>query len=49
MKAMQKTYVIHERSVLDIKNFIVHLMKVRGLLSVQFESLDEEILKDGLW
>lgn len=46
---MKKTYVIHERNVRDIENFIIHLSQVRGLLTVQFESVEEEILKSCLW
>uniref|UniRef100_A0A0M3J9H4 RYDR_ITPR domain-containing protein n=1 Tax=Anisakis simplex TaxID=6269 RepID=A0A0M3J9H4_ANISI len=49
MKAMSKTYVLHERNVNDVQNFIEYLMQVRELLQVQFESTEEAVLKRGLW
>lgn len=49
MKAMNKTYVLHERNVQDIEDFIIYLNEVRSLLHVQFESTEEAILKRGLW
>lgn len=49
MNATQKTYVIHKRNVKDIENFIVHLSQIRILLTVQFENVEEEILKNALW
>ena len=47
--AMEKTYVLHERNVLDVKDFIVYLTQIRELLTVQFEHVEEAILKRGLW
>ncbi|KHN75295.1 Ryanodine receptor 44F [Toxocara canis] len=49
MTAMSKTYVLHERNVNDVQNFIEYLMQVRELLNVQFESAEEAVLKRGLW
>uniref|UniRef100_A0A914X500 RIH domain-containing protein n=1 Tax=Plectus sambesii TaxID=2011161 RepID=A0A914X500_9BILA len=49
MNAMGKTYVLHERNIQDIEDFIIYLNQVRCLLSVQFESTEESILKRGLW
>uniref|UniRef100_A0A914X8L2 Uncharacterized protein n=1 Tax=Plectus sambesii TaxID=2011161 RepID=A0A914X8L2_9BILA len=46
---MSKTYVLHERNIQDIEDFIIYLNQVRCLLSVQFESTEESILKRGLW
>ncbi|KFD64964.1 hypothetical protein M514_11549 [Trichuris suis] len=49
MKALRTTYCIHERSIDDVQRFINHLSQIRRLLSVQFEAVDEEVLKDSLW
>ncbi|KAI6237110.1 hypothetical protein M3Y95_00230500 [Aphelenchoides besseyi] len=49
MDAMAQTYVLHERNVTDVEQFIVYLMQIRELLNVQFEKQDEAILKRGLW
>ncbi|CAB3399073.1 unnamed protein product [Caenorhabditis bovis] len=47
--AMDQTYVFHERNVLDVQDFIVYLIQIRELLTVQFEHAEEAILKRGLW
>lgn len=47
--AMEKTYVLHERNVLDVQDFIIYLTQIRELLTVQFEHVEEAILKRGLW
>uniref|UniRef100_A0A0N5AR96 Ryanodine receptor n=1 Tax=Syphacia muris TaxID=451379 RepID=A0A0N5AR96_9BILA len=49
MNAMAQTYVLHERNVDDVIDFIEYLVQVRELLMVQFESAEEAILKRGLW
>ncbi|KAK0411652.1 hypothetical protein QR680_005766 [Steinernema hermaphroditum] len=49
MDAMEQAYVLHERNNQDVEDFIVYLMQVRELLTVQFESTEEIILKRGLW
>uniref|UniRef100_A0A915B3X3 Ryanodine receptor n=2 Tax=Parascaris TaxID=6254 RepID=A0A915B3X3_PARUN len=49
MEAMSQTYVLHERNVNDVQNFIEYLMQLRELLNVQFESTEEAVLKRGLW
>ncbi|KAK6101668.1 RIH domain family protein [Brugia pahangi] len=49
MKALSQTYVLHERNIEDVQDFIENLVQVRELLSVQFESAEEAILKRGLW
>ena len=49
MLAMDNTYVVNERNVPDIEQFMIHLNHVRALLSVQFEKVEEEILKTSLW
>lgn len=46
---MAQTYVLHERNVDDVIDFIEYLVQVRELLMVQFESAEEAILKRGLW
>ncbi|CAD6199567.1 unnamed protein product [Caenorhabditis auriculariae] len=46
---MAQTYVLHERNVLDVTDFIVYLIQIRELLTVQFEHTEEAILKRGLW
>ncbi|EPB70936.1 hypothetical protein ANCCEY_09971 [Ancylostoma ceylanicum] len=47
--AMQQTYVLHERNNLDVQDFIIYLIQIRELLTVQFEHTEEAILKRGLW
>uniref|UniRef100_A0A8R1HP75 Ryanodine receptor n=2 Tax=Caenorhabditis japonica TaxID=281687 RepID=A0A8R1HP75_CAEJA len=47
--AMSQAYVFHERNELDVKDFIVYLIQIRELLTVQFEHTEEAILKRGLW
>ncbi|CAI4225083.1 unnamed protein product [Auanema sp. JU1783] len=47
--AMSQTYVLHERNVQDVQDFIVYLIQIRELLTVQFEHTEEAILKRGLW
>uniref|UniRef100_A0A1I7XLU3 RYDR_ITPR domain-containing protein n=1 Tax=Heterorhabditis bacteriophora TaxID=37862 RepID=A0A1I7XLU3_HETBA len=47
--AMALTYVLHERNVLDVQDFIIYLIQIRELLTVQFEHTEEAILKRGLW
>ncbi|CAI5451931.1 unnamed protein product [Caenorhabditis angaria] len=47
--AMSQTYVFHERNFLDVQDFIVYLIQIRELLTVQFEHTEEAILKRGLW
>lgn len=49
MDAIAQTYVLHERNLADVENFIVYLMQIRELLNVQFETVEESILKRGLW
>ncbi len=49
MNAMKQTYVLHERNMADIEDFVVYLIQIRALLTVQFESGEEAILKRGLW
>ncbi|EJW81198.1 hypothetical protein WUBG_07893 [Wuchereria bancrofti] len=49
IKALSQTYVLHERNIEDVQDFIENLVQVRELLSVQFESAEEAILKRGLW
>lgn len=46
---MAQTYVFHERNVMDVADFIVYLNQIRDLLTVQFEHVEEAILKRGLW
>uniref|UniRef100_A0A915J8I0 Ryanodine receptor junctional solenoid domain-containing protein n=1 Tax=Romanomermis culicivorax TaxID=13658 RepID=A0A915J8I0_ROMCU len=43
------TYVIHDRNTKDVETFFVYLSHVRTLLSVQFEWVEEEIVKKCLW
>ncbi|PIC27807.1 hypothetical protein B9Z55_019948 [Caenorhabditis nigoni] len=47
--AMSQTYVFHERNAADVTDFIVYLIQIRELLTVQFEHTEEAILKRGLW
>ncbi|VDM52160.1 unnamed protein product [Angiostrongylus costaricensis] len=47
--AMAQTYVLHERNNEDVQDFIVYLIQIRELLTVQFEHIEEAILKRGLW
>lgn len=47
--AMGQTYVLHERNNDDVQDFIVYLIQIRELLTVQFEFTEEAILKRGLW
>ncbi|KAK6754198.1 hypothetical protein RB195_013289 [Necator americanus] len=47
--AMAQTYVLHERNNLDVQDFIIYLIQIRELLTVQFEHTEEAILKRGLW
>ncbi|GMS80971.1 hypothetical protein PENTCL1PPCAC_3146, partial [Pristionchus entomophagus] len=47
--AMAQTYVLHERNVQDVADFVVYLIQIRELLTVQFEATEEAILKRGLW
>ena len=47
--AMAQTYVLHDRNVLDVEDFVVYLIQIRELLTVQFEQAEEAILKRGLW
>ncbi|KJH53391.1 hypothetical protein DICVIV_00329 [Dictyocaulus viviparus] len=47
--AMSQTYVLHERNNDDVKDFIIYLIQIRELLTVQFEHTEEAILKRGLW
>ncbi|EGT37287.1 hypothetical protein CAEBREN_31615 [Caenorhabditis brenneri] len=47
--AMSQTYVFHERNAGDVTDFIVYLIQIRELLTVQFEHTEEAILKRGLW
>ncbi|VDK28161.1 unnamed protein product [Gongylonema pulchrum] len=49
MKALSQTYVLHERNLEDVQDFIENLIQVRELLNVQFEAAEEAILKRGLW
>jgi hypothetical protein len=49
MTAVSKTYVIHERSIRDVEEFVTYLNQIRRLLNVQFERIEEEILKDSQW
>lgn len=49
MRCLEKTYVIHERSIQDVEEFITYLNQIRRLLNVQFERVEEEVLKDSLW
>ena len=49
MAATERTYVIHDRNTRDVQRFIIYLNHVRSLLTVQFEHVEEEILKDALW
>uniref|UniRef100_A0A0N4ZPH7 Ryanodine receptor 44F n=1 Tax=Parastrongyloides trichosuri TaxID=131310 RepID=A0A0N4ZPH7_PARTI len=49
MDGMGKTYVFHERNVEDVQNFVTFLMQIRELLTVQFETTEEVILKRALW
>uniref|UniRef100_A0A915IF17 Ryanodine receptor junctional solenoid domain-containing protein n=1 Tax=Romanomermis culicivorax TaxID=13658 RepID=A0A915IF17_ROMCU len=42
------TYVIHDRNTKDVETFFVYLSHVRTLLSVQFEWVEEEIVKKCL-
>ncbi|CAJ0957143.1 unnamed protein product, partial [Mesorhabditis belari] len=47
--AMAQAYVFHERNAQDVQDFIVYLIQIRELLTVQFEQTEEVILKRGLW
>ncbi|XGW02944.1 hypothetical protein V3C99_014731 [Haemonchus contortus] len=47
--AMAQTYVLHERNNDDVQDFIIYLIQIRELLTVQFEHTEEAILKRGLW
>ncbi|KAJ1347271.1 hypothetical protein KIN20_002292 [Parelaphostrongylus tenuis] len=47
--AIAQTYVLHERNNEDLQDFIVYLIQIRELLTVQFEQVEEAILKRGLW
>ncbi|ULT90419.1 hypothetical protein L3Y34_008632 [Caenorhabditis briggsae] len=47
--AMSQAYVFHERNAADVTDFIVYLIQIRELLTVQFEHTEEAILKRGLW
>ncbi|WKY11480.1 hypothetical protein Q1695_003218 [Nippostrongylus brasiliensis] len=47
--AMAQTYVLHQRNNEDVQDFIVYLIQIRELLTVQFEHTEEAILKRGLW
>lgn len=49
MKALSQTYVLHERNIEDVQDFIENLVQVRELLNVQFQSAEEAVLKRGLW
>ncbi|EJD76290.1 ryanodine Receptor TM 4-6 family protein [Loa loa] len=49
MKALSQTYVLHERNIEDVQDFIENLVQVRELLNVQFENAEEAVLKRGLW
>ncbi|VDK67237.1 unnamed protein product [Onchocerca ochengi] len=49
MKALSQTYVLHERNIEDVQDFIENLVQVRELVSVQFQSTEEAVLKRGLW
>ncbi|KAL4003146.1 RIH domain family protein [Acanthocheilonema viteae] len=49
MKALSQTYVLHERNIEDVQDFIENLVQVRELLNVQFESAEETVLKRELW
>ncbi|KAL3078921.1 hypothetical protein niasHS_014703 [Heterodera schachtii] len=49
MDCMEKTYVLHERNLEDVKQFVEYLMQIRELLNVQLETAEEAILKRGLW
>lgn len=49
MAAMAQAYVLHERNLADVENFVIYLMQIRELLKVQFETVEESILKRGLW
>lgn len=49
MRALEKTYVIHDRNTNDVEHFLAYLSNIRGLLSVQFERVEEEIVKKCLW
>ncbi|CAJ0581879.1 unnamed protein product, partial [Mesorhabditis spiculigera] len=47
--AMAQAYVFHERNALDVQDFIIYLVQIRQLLTIQFEQTEEVILKRGLW
>ncbi len=49
MTALENTYVVNPRNVTDIQTFVIYLNLVRSLLSVQFEHVEEAILKNSLW
>ncbi|KAM3723537.1 Ryanodine receptor [Dirofilaria immitis] len=49
IKALSQTYVLHERNIEDVQDFIENLVQVRELLNVQFQSTEEAVLKRGLW
>ncbi|CAG9530378.1 unnamed protein product [Cercopithifilaria johnstoni] len=49
IKALSQTYVLRERNIEDVQDFIENLVQVRELLNVQFESTEEAVLKRGLW
>uniref|UniRef100_A0A914H250 Ryanodine receptor n=1 Tax=Globodera rostochiensis TaxID=31243 RepID=A0A914H250_GLORO len=49
MDCMETTYVLHERNLDDVRQFVEYLMQIRELLNVQLETAEEAILKRGLW
>lgn len=48
MYCIHKTYVIHERSIQDVEEFMIYLNQIRGLLHIQFERIEEEVLTESL-